>query len=73
MKTKTSMKSTERVSVVKVSADGHVFRNGEAMVNKAIAEGLKKGEYQQILYKGEYVNAYLSGSEYDGSKTYYVL
>ena len=73
MKTKTSMKSTERVSVVKVSADGHVFKNGEAMANKAIVEGLKNGEYQQILYKGEYVNAYLSGSEYDGSKTYYVL
>lgn len=73
MKTKGTMKSTERVSVIKVSVDGHVFKNGEAMVNKAIAEGLKKGEYQQILYKGEYVNAYLSGSEYDGSKTYYIL
>lgn len=73
MKTKGTMKATEKVSVLKMSTDGHVFKNGEAMVNKAIVEGLKKGEYQQILYKGEYVNAYLSGSEYDGSKTYYAL
>jgi len=72
MKTRASMRQSERVSVITISKDGHAYKNGEALVNKSVVEKIASGK-QQIIYKGEKINATLSSMNYDGSETWYAI
>ena len=72
MKTKSTMRRTEEVSVLTLSKDGHVWKSGTELVNKGVVEEIKSGK-QTLIYKGEPVNVYLSSTNYDGSITYYAI
>lgn len=72
MKTKASMRQSEKVSVITISYTGHAYKSGEALVNKSVIEEIASGR-QQVIYKGKKINATLSSMNYDGSETWYAI
>lgn len=72
MKTRASMRQSERVSVIEISNTGHAYKSGEALVNKSIVDDIASGK-QQIIYKGAKINAVFASTNYDGSETWYTI